>query len=83
MIKIVEMIVMLTLLVFVFFLGVKYSDNVKNSASWLFEIKGQEVDIHMIDDSEIDDVEESQDEIMNSENLLMESETESAVIGSN
>lgn len=45
MIKVIEMIVMMTLLVFVFFIGVKYSDDVKNSASWLFEVKEVEVDV--------------------------------------
>jgi hypothetical protein len=37
--KIIELIVVLILLVFSFLAGVKYSDSVKNHASWLFEAK--------------------------------------------
>ncbi len=42
MIKTIELIVVAALLVFAFFAGVKYSDSVKNHASWLFEIKDEE-----------------------------------------
>jgi hypothetical protein len=43
--KAVEMIVILTLLIFAFFIGVKYSDSVKSHAGWLFEIKEEEVEL--------------------------------------
>ncbi len=42
MIKTVELILVATLLIFSFFAGVKYSESVKNHASWLFEGKGEE-----------------------------------------
>lgn len=42
MIKTIELIVVATLLVFSFFAGVKYSDSIKNHASWLFETKDEE-----------------------------------------
>ena len=44
MVKIIELIVGLTLLIFSFFAGVKYSDSVKSHASWLFEAK-EEVEL--------------------------------------
>jgi len=42
MIKTIELILVATLLIFSFFAGVKYSESVKNHASWLFESKGEE-----------------------------------------
>lgn len=45
MLKLIELIVVLTLLVFSFFAGVKYSNSVKNHASWLFETKEEEVEL--------------------------------------
>ena len=45
MIKAIEIIVVFTLLIFSFFAGVKYSDSVKEHASWLFETKGEEVEL--------------------------------------
>ena len=45
MVKAIEVIVVITLLVFAFFIGVKYSDSVKNHASWLFEQKEEEVEL--------------------------------------
>lgn len=45
MLKVIELIVVLTLLVFSFFAGVKYSNSVKNHASWLFETKEEEVEL--------------------------------------
>lgn len=33
------------MLIFAFFAGVKYSDSVKNHASWLFEAKEEEVEL--------------------------------------
>jgi len=44
MVKTIELIVVLTLLIFSFFAGVKYSDSVKSHASWLFEAK-EEVEL--------------------------------------
>lgn len=45
MIKTIELIVVVTLMVFSFFVGVKYSDGVKSRAGWLFETKEDEVDL--------------------------------------
>ena len=45
MVKTIELIVVLTLLIFSFFAGVKYSDSVKSHASWLFEAKEEEVEL--------------------------------------
>lgn len=43
MVKAIEAIIILTLLAFSFFIGVKYSETVKSHASWLFETKEEEV----------------------------------------
>lgn len=45
MIKAIELIVIVTLMVFSFVVGVKYSDSVKSHAGWLFETKEEEVDL--------------------------------------
>ena len=45
MIKAIELIVVITLMVFSFVVGVKYSDSVKSHAGWLFETKEEEVDL--------------------------------------
>lgn len=45
MVKAIEAIIVLTLLAFSFFIGVKYSETVKSHASWLFETKEEEVDL--------------------------------------
>ena len=42
MIKTIELIVAIFLVVFSFFAGGKYSDDIKSHASWLFENKGEE-----------------------------------------
>ena len=42
MIKTIELIVAIFLMVFSFFAGVKYSDDIKSHASWLFENKVEE-----------------------------------------
>jgi len=49
MIKIIEAIVVLALLLFAFFIGVKYSDQVKERAGWLFETKEEEIELPNID----------------------------------
>ena len=43
MIKMIEAIAILALLLFSFFVGVKYSDQVKSRASWMFENKDEEI----------------------------------------
>lgn len=43
--KLVEVIVVLALLLFSFFLGVRYSDKVKEHASWMFETREEEVEL--------------------------------------
>ncbi len=43
--KVIELIVVFTLLVFAFFAGVKYSDSIKERAGWLFESKEEEVEL--------------------------------------
>ncbi len=40
-----KIIVILTLMLFAFFAGVKYSEAVKNHAGWLFEPKEEEVEL--------------------------------------
>ncbi len=45
MIKAIELIIVVTLMVFSFVVGVKYSDSVKSHAGWLFETKEEEVDL--------------------------------------
>jgi len=45
MIKIVELIIVATLLFFSFLAGVKYSDSVKSHLSWLFENKEEEIEL--------------------------------------
>jgi hypothetical protein len=42
MIKIIEAVIILSLMVFSFFLGVKYSEQVKMRASWMFDVKSDE-----------------------------------------
>jgi hypothetical protein len=43
--KAAEAIVIITLMIFSFILGVKCSDSVKNHAGWLFETKEDEVEL--------------------------------------
>ncbi len=45
MIKAIELIVVVTLMIFSFVVGVKYSESVKSHAGWLFETKEEEVDL--------------------------------------
>lgn len=45
MIKAIELIVVLILLIFSFFAGVKYSDPVKKHASWIFETKEDDIEL--------------------------------------
>ena len=45
MIKIVELIIVVTLLIFSFLAGVKYADSVKRHVSWLFENKEEEIEL--------------------------------------
>lgn len=52
MIKVIELIIVLALLIFSFFTGVKYSDQVKERASWLFETKEEEIELPEIKDGE-------------------------------
>jgi len=52
MIKFIELIIVLALLIFSFFTGVKYSDQVKERASWLFEAKEEEIELPEIKDQE-------------------------------
>ncbi|NBX52899.1 MAG: hypothetical protein EBT63_04545 [Proteobacteria bacterium] len=56
MIKTVEVIVIIALLIFSFFLGVKYSDSVKSRMSWLETQDEQEVELPDLsnENSEID-----------------------------
>ena len=49
MIKSVEAIIVIILVLFSFFLGVKYSESVKNHASWLFEAKEEEEEVQLPD----------------------------------
>lgn len=75
MIRLIETIVVLTLLSFSFFAGVKYSDQVKEFSNWLFEAKEVEEDISpsIMDDEnlgqDIIDKETTADENEINENL--------------
>ena len=56
MIKSVELIVVLVLLVFAFFAGVKYSDSVKSHAGWIFENKDEDVELPDLSDETVNEV---------------------------
>ena len=45
MLKAVELIIILVLIIFSFFAGVKYSDSVREHASWIFETKDEDVEL--------------------------------------
>lgn len=68
MIKTIELIVVVTLLIFAFFAGVKYSESVKNHASWLFETRDEE-EVELPDLSNENSVEISAPTDENGENL--------------
>jgi len=67
MIKIIELIIIITLLIFSFFAGVKYSDSVKNHASWLFEPKEEEVELPDLSHENLQEMDMPMDE--NGENI--------------
>lgn len=50
--RILGIIIILFLSLFCFFLGVKYSKNVRDHASWLFEGKGDEIELPDLSDTE-------------------------------
>ena len=62
MIKVIELIIVATLLIFSFFAGVKYSDSVKNHASWLFEQKEEEVELPDLSNESIQEMSAPMDE---------------------
>lgn len=49
MIRIIKLIFYIALLIFAFFSGVNYSDEVKGISNWLFEEKSQEIDYKEIE----------------------------------
>lgn len=51
MVKIIELIIIFILIVFSFFAGVKYSDEVKQRSGWLFENR-EEVDLPVLKNTE-------------------------------
>jgi hypothetical protein len=53
--KVIELIVVLVLLVFAFFAGVKYSDSVKSHASWIFESKDEEIELPDLSDETVNE----------------------------
>lgn len=55
MLKAIEAIVVFTLLIFSFIAGVKYSESVKNHASWLFEAKEDEVELPDLSSETVND----------------------------
>jgi hypothetical protein len=57
-----EILAIIILLIISFFLGVKYSDNIKNHANWLFESKEEELEMPDITNEDIDDLGSSIDE---------------------
>lgn len=52
----IELIVVLTLLIFSFFAGVKYSDSIKNHASWIFEAKEEDVELPDLSNEAIQEI---------------------------
>ena len=81
MVKAIEVIVVLTLLVFSFFAGVKYSDSIKNHASWLFEAKEEEVELPDLSNesgAEIDATIGENGENLDNGNMMMEVAPEAA-----
>jgi hypothetical protein len=81
MVKAIEVIVVLTLLVFSFFAGVKYSDSIKNHASWLFEAKEEEVELPDLSNengAEIDATIGENGENLDNGNMMMEAAPEAA-----
>ncbi len=56
MVKAIEAIIIITLLIFAFFAGVKYSDSIKNHASWLFENKEEEVELPDLSNENVNEV---------------------------
>lgn len=61
MIKVIELIIVATLLIFSFFAGVKYSDSVRNHASWLFEPKEEEIELPDLSQESLQDAGEPMD----------------------
>ncbi len=60
--KVIELIIVITLLIFSFFAGVKYSDSIKNHASWLFEPKEDEVELPDLSNENIQEMGAPMDE---------------------
>jgi len=83
MIKAIEIIVVFTLLIFSFFAGVKYSDSVKDHASWLFETKGEEVELPDLSNEsgvELDAVVTESGEVINNEVVAPEAQAVGAPV---
>jgi hypothetical protein len=60
--KTLEIILILFLSAFCFFFGVKYSKSVKEHAGWLFESKGDEVELPDLSDTQNPEMDMSVDE---------------------
>jgi hypothetical protein len=74
--KVIEIIVALTLLVFSFIAGVKYSDSVRRHASWLFEAKEEEVELPDLSSEPVAPIsEEGNGESLNDENSVSEDQS--------
>ncbi len=75
MIKVIELIIVATLLIFSFFAGVKYSDSVRNHASWLFEPKEEEIELPDLSNENLQEMGAPMDE--NGNNIDSPAATES------
>jgi hypothetical protein len=54
--KIIKLLAVLVSLIFVFFIGVNYSDSIKESASWLFESAHDEIELPDLSSEEIEEI---------------------------
>ena len=83
MIKFIELIIVLALLIFSFFTGVKYSDQVKERASWLFETKEEEIELPEIKDQEggVDQQLDENGQVIDQKGILIEEDNQNINAG--
>lgn len=83
MIKFIELIIVLALLIFSFFTGVKYSDQVKERASWLFEAKEEEIELPEIKDQEggVDQQLDENGQVIDQKGILIEEDNQNINAG--
>lgn len=83
MIKVIELVIVLALLIFSFFTGVKYSDQVKERASWLFETKEEEIELPEIKDGEngVDQQLDENGQVIDQKGILIEDDNQNFNLG--